>query len=240
MSWKKTLPYFAWQSFRYSRNIPEFRRNWSNYGRWMQSFQPEHSSIRDESAWITFDALDFLDQHLKPHFRVFEYGGGGSTLFFCARVASLVTVEHHKDWFQVVKDTVAAKGFTRWTGHFAPPEYATGTAGLSLHDPSHFKSSAPGMENMSFEQYARTIDNYGTEEFDVILVDGRARTSCVVQAIPHLKRGGLLIVDNAERLLLPQPPAQFWDDRFFQVLLDNHAALPYSPDFTKTLILRKL
>lgn len=239
MSWKNTLPFFVWQTLRFSRNTTEFKKNWGNYSRWMGSFQPSRNSINDESAWITFEAIDYLNTHLRPEHRVFEYGGGGSTLFFCNRVASVVTVEHHAEWFQVVEKTIQAKGYAHWTGFFAPPEPVADGHLHQLYNPSHFKSSAPGMENMSFEKYARTIDSYGKDEFDVVLVDGQARLSCVVQAIPHLKTGGLLVVDNAERLQLPQAPHVFWGDRF-EVELDSHAALPYSPDFTTTMILKKL
>lgn len=238
MSWKNTLPFFAWQTLRFSRNAAEFKKNWGHYPRWMGSFRPGRNSVNDESAWITFEALDYLNAHLRPEHRVFEYGGGGSTLFFCKRVAAVVTVEHHEEWFRVVEKTIKSKGYSHWTGFFAPPEPVADGHLRQLHDPAHFKSSSPDMEGMSFEKYARAIDPFGADEFDVILVDGRARTSCIVQAIPHLKTGGLLVVDNAERLLLPQPAEVFWGDRF-QIELDSHAALPYSPDFTTTLILKK-
>lgn len=45
--------------------------------------------------------------------------------------------------------------------------------------------------------YNAAIDNY--EMFDIIMVDGRNRVKCIASAIPHLKPGGILILDNSER-----------------------------------------
>lgn len=34
--------------------------------------------------------------------------------------------------------------------------------------------------------------------FDILLVDGIVRRRCVEQGIPHLKKGGLLVLDNSD------------------------------------------
>lgn len=52
---------------------------------------------------------------------------------------------------------------------------------------------------MSFEQYVKSIDEYPNGYFDLITVDGRARASCALRALPKLKNGGWLLVDNMER-----------------------------------------
>ena len=90
MSWKNKLPFFAWQTIIYSNSLPNFKTNWSNYTRWKQSLSPERNSVADESAWINFEALDFLSNWLKPSHRIFEFGGGGSTLFFLKQAQELV------------------------------------------------------------------------------------------------------------------------------------------------------
>jgi predicted O-methyltransferase YrrM len=45
--------------------------------------------------------------------------------------------------------------------------------------------------------YNKSIDMFNM--FDIILVDGRNRVKCITSAIPHLKPGGVLILDNSER-----------------------------------------
>lgn len=48
--------------------------------------------------WYTYAAIHFLEERLKPTFRVFEYGCGNSTIWYSKRVSSVVAVEHDSDW----------------------------------------------------------------------------------------------------------------------------------------------
>lgn len=241
MSWKKTPPFFAWQSFRYAKNWAHFKRIWSYYGHWLSSFRHGRTSVSDEWAWITFPALDYLERHLQPQFRVFEFGGGGSTLFFCKRVAEVITVEDNAEWFKILKETVRNKHYENWTGHLVTPEPIPDGTARSHKNPADFKSGSKslGLQNMSFEKYARSIDFFPEAYFDVILVDGRARPSCIQQALPHLKNGGLLVVDNTERPYYLAPFKDIFDQQFtFELHL--RAPVPYTPDFTRTTVLKKL
>jgi len=239
MSWKKTWPFFAWQSLRFAKNGEHFRQIWSYQKRWKNSFSKGRNSVTDELPWLNFPALDFLEKNMRPEYRVFEFGGGGSTLFFCKNVAEVATVEDHAGWFETLAQTVKEKGYQNWKGFFVAPEPFRGEKPRDKENPDDFSSGAKGMEHLSFEQYARTIDQFATDYFDLVLVDGRARPSCIQQAIPHLKIGGLLVVDNTER---DYYLARFQDviAKKFKVETDVFAPVAYTPDFTKTTILRKL
>lgn len=240
MSWKKTLFYFAWQSVRYAGNRAHFSQIWSYRRRWADSFRPGRNSVADELPWINFPALEFLEKHLRPEYKVFEFGGGGSTLFFCKNVAEVATVEDHPEWFAVLTATIRDKGYRHWKGFQVPPEKDTQHRALqSPGDPAAFLSGAKGLEGMSFEKYARTIDTYPADYFDVVLVDGRARPSCIRQALPHVKPGGLLVVDNTER---PYYLAAFEEVIASRFRVETHVFAPvaYTPDFTRTTILRRV
>jgi len=47
-------------------------------------------------------------------------------------------------------------------------------------------------------EYAATIELPGTS-FDIVVIDGVFRTACVEPALAHLRPGGFIILDNAER-----------------------------------------
>ncbi len=239
MQWKKTGLFFAWQSIRYAQNWAHFQQIWRYRSRWSESFQACHNSVTDELPWINFLALDYLKDQLRPDFKVFEYGGGGSTLFFCKNVAEVATVEDHAEWFKTLTETVQAKGYQNWRGFFVSPEPVNDTRLRSHANPADFKSSVRSLAQMSFEKYARRIDPFPDAYFDLILVDGRARPSCIQQALPHLKKGGLLVVDNTERGYYL---SHFQDviATEFTVEEDRYAPVAYTPDFTRTTILRRL
>lgn len=53
-------------------------------------------------------------------------------------------------------------------------------------------------------RYVRIIDEVSDESLDFVLVDGLARSWCALAAIPKLRPGGLLVIDNAN-WYLPGP-----------------------------------
>ncbi|NVO13646.1 MAG: SAM-dependent methyltransferase [Rhodoplanes sp.] len=53
--------------------------------------------------WLTYPAIDFLDSLELRGRRVFEFGSGGSTLFWARRGATVCSVEHHVPWFEKMK-----------------------------------------------------------------------------------------------------------------------------------------
>lgn len=239
MTWKKTWAFFAWQSFRFAESVAHFKQIWANYNRWCSSFDEGRNSMTDELPWLNFFALDFLESNIGQEFRVFEFGGGGSTLFFCKNVAFVATVEDNEQWFNALLEAVRLRKYRNWEGFWVPPVVFAGhERQRSCSNPDDFKSSVKGLENMSFEAYARTIDQYPTAYFDLILVDGRARPSCIKQAIPHLKKGGLLVIDNTER---PHYLNHFQKviQKKFEILENRVGPVAYTPDFTCTTILRK-
>ncbi|WP_028297188.1 class I SAM-dependent methyltransferase [Olivibacter sitiensis] len=55
--------------------------------------------------WLTYSAIDFLDERLNAQMSLFEYGSGSSTRYFASKVQHVTSVEHDQQWFeQVSKD----------------------------------------------------------------------------------------------------------------------------------------
>lgn len=238
MSWKNNALYFAWQSVRYARNRAHFHQIWSYYPRWRRALQPGASSMRDEQAWINFAALDYLDRWLKPGHRVFEYGGGGSTLFFCKRAGFVATVEHDAGWFDALQAAVREKGYRHWEGFPEPGDPFPDARPRRIDNPSDYYSNTASVQHLSFERYAKTIHRYPEAHFDLVLVDGRARPACIQESLAHLKPGGLLVIDNTERDYYLSPFRERFS-RDFTGILHDFSPTPYVPGFTRTTILEK-
>lgn len=152
--------------------------------------------------WIPYVAQEFLDSILTPDMRVFEWGSGGSTVYFAERVASVVTVEHEHGELQPDLENVTAL--------FIPPE--DGELGTDPAKPEHYYSeSYPGK---NFRRYASAIDDF--EPFDLVFVDGRARPSCLRHAKAKVKPGGWLVLDNSDRAYyLEHFDVSGWGERCF-------------------------
>ena len=160
---------------------------------WVRGQRDGASPMADESPWMTFPALAFLKEVLRPDMRVFEWGSGGSTLFFARRAKQVVTVEHNAEWAEKVRAACAAHSHVLI--EHIPPDDVPPTADFDPTDPAAFFSS----ESTSFRRYATHIAAFPDAHFDLVVVDGRARPSCLQQAIPKLKPGGTLVLDDAER-----------------------------------------
>jgi hypothetical protein len=61
-----------------------------------------------------------------------------------------------------------------------------------------YLSEKPGWQGRSFQRYASTIDAE-PGQFDLIVVDGRARGACLKHAIKKLAPGGMILFDNSGR-----------------------------------------
>jgi hypothetical protein len=165
--------------------------------RWLRSRDGNYL-LETPSPWITFDAIDRLSAYLAPGMKVFEYGSGGSTLFWLQWPLELWSVEHDPAWFDVVKSRIPAGSKVDYRLVPAEP-FADENVGKDPSDPHAFVSLDEPSRGRTYRGYAGQIDPFPDASFDVVLVDGRARPSCMWQAAPKVKPGGLLVLDNADR-----------------------------------------
>jgi hypothetical protein len=67
-------------------------------------------------------------------------------------------------------------------------------------DPRSFSSSE--YPNMSFYRYVNSINAFQDESFDLVFIDGRARSSCMLVARNKVKPGSYIMLDNSEIIIL--------------------------------------
>ena len=53
--------------------------------------------------WCTYPFIKFIEKRLNKDFEVFEYGCGNSSLWYAERVKSIISVEHDKDWYELIR-----------------------------------------------------------------------------------------------------------------------------------------
>lgn len=144
---------------------------------------------RSPRPCITFGALDWLESTIQPSWRVFEWGSGASTLYYGDKGVEIVAVEHHREWAELVQRRLTERGSSGRVLH-RPPE--PGVTSISV------TSVRPEFSGQNFDRYVGAIDEI-EGEFDLIVVDGRARNACGERALPRLAPGGFMLLDNAER-----------------------------------------
>jgi len=116
--------------------------------------------------------------------RVFEWGVGGSTIFFAQRAAELVSVEHDCKWAEDMQRLMESIPYRAWSIFVVQPNGSCPKGKADPAAPRSYASFAEAYSGRSFREYASVIDGFPDEYFDIVFVDGRARPSCVMHAIP--------------------------------------------------------
>ncbi|MCK9209747.1 MAG: hypothetical protein M0P61_02805 [Ignavibacteriaceae bacterium] len=214
-----------------------FKETLVNFPLWWKSLNPSHNSLIDASPWISFTVIKFLELYLKPNMKVFEYGSGGSTLFFAKRVEKVVSIEHNKLWFEKVNLYLQELKLKNIDYKLFEPENDSEFHKKNIADPNDYISDDKESIGKNYEKYVKSIEQFPDAYFDVVSIDGRARPSCCKHAISKIKRGGYLVFDNVETkyyaeaiaLLMPHE----WEvDRYYGLF-------PFLKHFSMTLLAKK-
>jgi len=132
--------------------------------------------------WLTREANSILRAILKPSDVMVEFGSGRSTLWFAARVGRLCSVESDEGWYKRISGQINALPAGKVSYLYRP-----------VPDPA-----GPG------SAYSGVLDDFQDSSVDIVLVDGALRDFCALKAIPKLKAGGVLVVDNVNWFLPSQ------------------------------------
>ena len=147
-----------------------------------------------EEPWVSPETRNWLDFYLKKNMIVFEYGSGGSTVFFAKRVKKIISVEYQRFWFVSVVLALLCRGKTNFFLHLYPPERDKKIDRL-------YMSNDPNINMFSYKKFVQSIDSYPNHFFDLVFVDGRARNQCIKHSLPKVKNNGYLLLDDSERTI---------------------------------------
>ena len=149
--------------------------------RWIKQRSAATTDLR--LPWWPYHAIDWVERelsHQKQLTNVFEYGGGGSTLWLQDKGCRVVTVEHSMAWYLEL-----SKGGVKGT--------------LLLREANQTGVIRSGVEPGFFDDYVAAIDDQAEESLYLVIVDGRARVECAIRSMPKIAPGGLLLLDDANR-----------------------------------------
>ncbi|MFB6355202.1 MAG: hypothetical protein ABEJ65_01635 [bacterium] len=160
------------------------------YGEWYDSFSAK--GMFQEQPWLPFECIEWLDHYLDMEMKVFEWGTGGSTVFFAKRVEQVWSIEHDSDWYNRVNNELNNRGMNNVELMLEPPED-------SKESTVEYGSEKKPYRDASFRSYVKSIDRSDESLFDLVLVDGRCRMGCLKEAKSHVASGGCIVLDDAQR-----------------------------------------
>ena len=177
---------FSWAYFFYRAARPLLKLRYKIF-----KWRNPHTPWTSQAATAIFKAL------LTKDMVGLEYGSGNSTLFFASRIKHLTSVEHDAKWYALVSKQLVDLGYTNVDYKLIPPALdAPLTYSLAQEYGLPENEFAIRTEYTKYFSFARTFPN---NHFDMIMIDGRARIECALNAIPKLKPGGIFVLDNSDR-----------------------------------------
>lgn len=158
---------------------------------WLYNNVTKKTPLITKLPWLSYSSIDFINNYIKNFHRVFEYGGGGSTLWFAERCKEIICTENSKYWGNMILDK-----YQKNKHDFI--------AALKLNIIE--VSEQPKIEEYSqAESYVNTIVEGAP--YDIILVDGidgedgqkNYRVECISKAKDYLNNEGIIILDDSWR-----------------------------------------
>lgn len=154
----------------------------------------QKSHLENQLPWITYQAFNFIKGRVNKNFVVFEYGSGGSTLFFSKSVRAIYSVEHDESWYRYLLGYCENNN-----DYFSNIDLRLVSPKENLDQSSVVSITERKYDGLSFDHYANVVLDFPDEYFDLIIIDGRVRPQCLINAKQKLKSGGYLLFDNADR-----------------------------------------
>lgn len=124
------------------------------------------------TPWLTEGAVEFLTNFIEknPNAKILEFGAGASTIWFTQKSVCLVSIEHDPVYYELVNQAI-----------------------------QRINDNNSTLLQLVPRPYYTICDGYPDNSFDLILIDGRDRSRCLLQSKRLVKLGGIIMLDNAER-----------------------------------------
>ncbi len=154
--------------------------------------------LNPQSPWTSQASIKAFEKILNKNMIGFEYGSGFSTMFFSKYLKHLTSVEHNEAWFNIVKTKFKEQEINNVDYHFIPSSKTEKNVDYTFYKDYHLTAKDFTIRK-EYHDYFSFVSTFPNEHFDFIIVDGRARVECCLNAIPKLKKGGLFVLDNSDR-----------------------------------------
>jgi len=149
--------------------------------------------------WTSQASIKTFEKILTRDMVGLEYGSGNSTIFFASHLKELTSIEHNKEWFKIVKANLQKLKLTNVDYRFIPATKKDNQQYSYTFYKDYNLTEKDFQIRTDYHEYFSFVKEFPNNHFDFIIVDGRARVECCLNAIPKLKSNGIFVLDNSDR-----------------------------------------
>ena len=168
---------------------------------------------------VTESKNEVVKKYLEKDAVMLEWGSGYSTLDFAKNVKHVYTIEHDAYWYSLVKILTGVLQIENVSVLGIPPE------------------APDGDHEEKFTTYINAPEiikqRDRCEKFDVVLIDGRARDSCLENVISYLHDESIVMIDDFNR----DHPAGI--KKRYESILDAYEVVEKSESDSGLMVVRK-
>lgn len=156
--------------------------------------------------WMTDEQIRVLESHLTNDTVLLEWGCGYSTVYFSQRVKMVISIEHDREWSERVIRMVSDSGISNVNVTLIPKnmDYANITDQM--------------------KRYIEFPDTLGITP-DVVLIDGRCRRRCAMDALKFIKPETVVFIHDFNR-------------EYYHPVLDYYDVIEITTDVTGIVALK--
>jgi hypothetical protein len=149
---------------------------------------PENSAVfKVEKSNLSEEAINYLDSYTSKNHLVFQWGTGPSTFWLADRAAKVYSVEYCNKKFHYFNFYKDSNYYDNITLRICYPDKSV--------DPDYM-SNHPLFLESSFKNFCKTIEDYPSKLFDIVIIEGRCKTKCLEAAIKNGKSRSIVIMDS--------------------------------------------
>jgi len=164
------------------------------------------------SADIHPKELELIFSYLDKDKVMLEYGCGGSTTIFPPYVKKYYSIEHNLDWFWNVQQEIYNDKIDNVEIHLCDIPKGVPTKREEFWDKydenlmyaqEHLNTNITQLTDCVYprdryvwSEYIDYVDKIGVDHFDVVFIDGRARTDCAYKILNYIDESSIVFIHD--------------------------------------------
>ena len=144
-------------------------------------------NILGNEPLMTDKEKDCILTYLKPDYVMFEWGSGGSTLYFPQFVKKYISIEHQMHWFKHIRNNLRK---IKVINKKVIMKY--------IPEDMRYDYSDEEWKYEWFKTYINSIETFGIDKYDVVLIDGENRTRgfCAEKSLEYIDSDSIIIIHD--------------------------------------------